>query len=344
MFVSCHIGARGGDREWPINEKFEKTTTSILIDADKESMDLLKKTNQGKENEYIYSYAVGENAGSCNLYHTLSPYLTSTLKPKQTSEDWNLFWFGTDYVLKEAGEIKKTENIQQYSLNDLYLGPLKNIPKPDFLSLDTQGNELHIIQGLGDLLEQNIIGLVSEVEFHELYDSQPLFGEVCSFLNKKNFYFVGFNNMIQVSPFRCPIGLRGRGFDFTANALFLRKPDKVFSESSKKTLKLAFCAAILNTFEITWRCLDLLDAKKFFETFKPEDIQEEFLIDLHKAYQQAPKVFPPTVKEEIEGKKDLSWKKEKWKFKDNKIGLVLEKYGLKSQASFLKNICEKAFI
>jgi len=28
MFVSCHIGARGGDRGWHVLEQFENTTTS----------------------------------------------------------------------------------------------------------------------------------------------------------------------------------------------------------------------------------------------------------------------------------------------------------------------------
>ena len=44
MFSSCHIGARCGDREWPVLEQFENSTTSILIDADQESLEKIKKT------------------------------------------------------------------------------------------------------------------------------------------------------------------------------------------------------------------------------------------------------------------------------------------------------------
>lgn len=53
------------------------------------------------------------------------------------------------------------------------------MPRPDFLSIDAQGSELDIIKGSGFILDENIIGIMSEEEFHRLYDAQPLFGDIC---------------------------------------------------------------------------------------------------------------------------------------------------------------------
>lgn len=342
MFCSCHIGARGGDREWPVLEQFENSTTSILIDADQESMEHLKENRGSKSNEFIFSYVMGEKDGDCQLYHTLSPYLTSALKPMELLEDWNLFWFGTDYVLKEAVAVIKKESLKQRALEKLYLTDLKHVPRPDFLSIDTQGCELNIIKGSGFVLNENIIGIMSEVEFQRLYKEQPLFGDICKYLHDKDFFFVGFDGMLQVTPYRYSLGLRGRGFDYTANALFLKKPDTAFSESYEKTMKLAFCATIYGVFEITWRCFDLLNSISYFETFNPASIQEIFLHELKNAYKNSPIVLPPSIKEEIEG----SGSNQKLKaidLKQTEIFNVLQKYGLNEQANLLNENYKKAF-
>jgi len=341
MFCSCHIGARGGDREWPVLEQFEKSTTSILIGADQESMEKLKEKRGPKNNEFIFSYVMGDRDGDCQLYHTLSPYLTSALRPMKLVEDWNLFWLGTHYVLKEAVAVIKKESLKQRALDKLYLSDLRHVPRPDFLSIDTQGSELDIIKGSGKILDENIIGIMSEVEFHRLYEAQPLFGDICKYLQDKDFFFVGFNGMIQVAPYRYSLGLRGRGFDYTANALFLKRPDTTFSESYEKTLKLAFCASIYGVFEITWRCFDLLNSTSFFETFNPASIQEIFLLDLKNAYKNSPKILPPSIKEELEGE-SVEQKFEAIDLNKSEIFNVLQRYGLNEQANSLDENYKKA--
>ena len=342
MFCSCHIGARGGDREWPVLEQFENSTTSILIDADQESMEQLKEKRGSKNNEFIFSYVMGDRDGDCQLYHTLSPYLTSALRPMELAEDWNLFWFGTDYVLKEAVAVIKKESLKQRALDKLYLSDLKHVPRPDFLSIDTQGSELDIIKGSGLILDENIIGIMSEVEFHRLYEAQPLFGDICEYLQDRDFFFVGFNGMQQVTPYRYSLGLRGKGFDYTANALFLKRPDTVFSESYEKTIKLAFCATIYGAFEITWRCFDLLNSISFFETFNPASIQEIFLLELKNAYKNTPTVLPPSIKEEIEGESSKQ-KLDDIDLDKSEVFNILQKYGLNEQANSLNENYKKAF-
>jgi hypothetical protein len=63
-----------------------------------------------------------------------------------------------------------------------------------------------------------------EVEFHPLYKNQPLFGEISRFMSERGFWFVGFNTILDLAPYRYPIGLRGKGFNLTGNAFFIKSP------------------------------------------------------------------------------------------------------------------------
>lgn len=56
----------------------------------------------------------------------------------------------------------------------------------DFVKLDTQGSELPILEGATRTL-QAVFGLEVEVEFHEIYENQPLFSDVDRFLNTAGF-------------------------------------------------------------------------------------------------------------------------------------------------------------
>jgi FkbM family methyltransferase len=58
--------------------------------------------------------------------------------------------------------------------------------KPNFIKLDTQGSELEILEGAGECLD-SVIGIEIEVEFAPVYQGQPLFPEVDTFLRSKGF-------------------------------------------------------------------------------------------------------------------------------------------------------------
>ena len=332
MFTTCHIGARGGNKEWPFLDQFEDDCTHILIDADSKSMEELKKIQKTKNNnEHIFSFVIGGKDKNCELFHTLSPYLTSTKRPKISPNSWNLPWFGVDYNLNEAAEIIKTEIVVQRKLKSLFEKELNHLKPPDFLSLDTQGSELEILKGAEDLLYKYLVGIVTEVEFHELYEKQPLFGDLCNYLKKQNFYFVGFRNLIKVAPYRYQLGLRGQGFDFTANALFLLKPELISISNTKKLLKLAFCSTVFCCFELTWRCFDILAQNKFWDLFIPKTHTEKLLYDLYQAYIKSPIIFPITIKQTLEGMADPYKKCLKIDMATHPVAKVFQKYSLTNQ-------------
>ena len=60
-----------------------------------------------------------------------------------------------------------------------------NLPEADFIKIDIQGGELNSLIGAQNFLE-GIFGLELEIEFLTMYNKQPLFGDVSSWLAKKN--------------------------------------------------------------------------------------------------------------------------------------------------------------
>lgn len=57
----------------------------------------------------------------------------------------------------------------------------------DFIKLDTQGSELAVLEGAGDVLARSVFGLEIEVEFLPLYENQPLFADVDAFVRGRGF-------------------------------------------------------------------------------------------------------------------------------------------------------------
>ncbi len=102
-------------------------------------------------------------------------------------------------------------------------------PPPDFLSLDTQGSEAEIVDGAWRAIDEKAVAIVSEVEFQELYEGQPLSHDVAARLEGFGLVFARFLGLPEMPPNRGPPGFRGDGFHAYADALFLRRP-KVIAE------------------------------------------------------------------------------------------------------------------
>jgi FkbM family methyltransferase len=80
------------------------------------------------------------------------------------------------------GEMEITQNIEVavVRLDSVVDGDI------DILKLDLQGYELEALRGCGDLLTQ-IKTITTEVEFISLYEGQPLFADIDSFLRENGF-------------------------------------------------------------------------------------------------------------------------------------------------------------
>ena len=86
----------------------------------------------------------------------------------------------------------------------------EGVERIDFMKLDTQGSELGVLQGAGQLLDDLLL-LEIEVEFNPIYVGQPLFGDVDAYMRQHGFVLWRLDNMVHYStqpPEATPTTLR----------------------------------------------------------------------------------------------------------------------------------------
>jgi FkbM family methyltransferase len=121
-------------------------------------------------------------------------YSINAEKTKTTWEDGNQ---GASSLLKASGKYPVEDYVQdeiQVEGISLHSFILQNqIKKIDIMWMDIQGAELIALKGLKSSI--NIVGIFHiEVEFFEIYKSQPLFEEVKTYLIENEFIFMGYTS------------------------------------------------------------------------------------------------------------------------------------------------------
>ena len=159
--------------------------------------------------------AVDEKSAVRDFYITNLPLSSSLLKPSPMAmtEDPGYFHCKT---WGDNCRIEKTISANITSLADIIdeLG----LPPPDVISADAQDAELGILKGAGRYLD-NVLGVVTEVEFSEIYHKQSLFDEQMALLSPCGLRLVNlFNSQVWHPGPR----MRGHGFLTVAEAVFVK--------------------------------------------------------------------------------------------------------------------------
>lgn len=170
-----YIGAAGDNINSPINifYVFDPRTESI-------------KHLENKHNVKHYTHGLSSTEGTVKLYKTKKGSCSSTYEPN----------------LKLIEEIapKRVKDFTPEKIFDIEVKRLDSIiptgTKIELMKIDTQGSELDILKGAGQLLKTTR-KIVVEVEFKELYLNQPLFEDVDSFLVSKGFKFDKYNRRVR---------------------------------------------------------------------------------------------------------------------------------------------------
>jgi hypothetical protein len=166
--------------------------------------------------------------------------------------------------------LKKISQIKTISLDSFV--KKEKIETIDFIKIDIQGAELDTFRGAENSIK-NVLTIISEVEFLPLYKKQPLFGDVCSFLNSKNIMFHKF------------LGLSGRSLipvilqnnanfpsqHMWSDAVFVRNILKIKELDNSQLLKLATFSYLYGSPDLTYFCLfnyDKNNKKNLSELFK----------------------------------------------------------------------------
>lgn len=155
-----------------------KNTRVIGFEPVKQECEKLQK-KWGAPHDF-YPYFIGD--GKPATYYETNHSMTGSLyKP-------NLKLLKQFNNLAELTEIIKTHDVETKRLDDV-----KEIENVDFIKIDIQGGELNVFKGASKALRTCLVIQV-EVEFVEMYENQPLFSDVDSYLRKMGFQFHSFIN------------------------------------------------------------------------------------------------------------------------------------------------------
>ena len=261
------IGA-AGDIE-PRWKAVEKNLNYIGFEPDERSRKDLMSNRDSCREYTIHSEALLDTDGIVNLNLCRKPQSSSIYVPN--IEFTNLFSDSKRF------DVLKTEIITTKKLDNI------KISNPDFIKLDIQGAELKALLGSEKTLEETF-GLEVEVEFLPIYMHQPLFGDISSFLLKKDFEFIDFIDLCRWER----RAYNGYGQCIFGDALYLKSPEVVVSKNLSDNRMSSYLGILL-----LYKRFDLI--KKVFEMLPKNQVErysnfEDKLKRIEGAHIQARKI------------------------------------------------------
>ncbi|MFL0798266.1 MAG: FkbM family methyltransferase [Cellvibrionaceae bacterium] len=250
-FNIVEVGARPLDGEGEIFyhlAEFFPGSKFILFEPDDE---LCKELNEKSSDSFTYyPYALGENDEEREFYNTQSPLCSSLYKPnKQIVDSYN----GLDMA-----RLKDSFKIRTRRLDDIVKEC--GIPSIDFVKIDVQGAELDIFKGGSESIKE-CVAIISEVEFIPIYEEQPLFGDVCTFLDEKGLMFHKFFGTYgrTLKPVMLNNDQYAATQDMWTDAFFMKNIFNIGSFSDDQLLKLALLAYLYDSPDVAYNCFYMYD-------------------------------------------------------------------------------------
>jgi FkbM family methyltransferase len=168
-FHLVDVGARGG-LQYPWETVCSQMSITFF-EPEPTEHDKLKLRIKNCE---VLPFGLSNRIGERKLYVTKAPGCTSLYPPntkllKHFPE--------VDRFQVVATPIIKLETIDHLIEN-------KQLHEMDFIKIDVQGAELDVLKGGEKTLSHELVGLEVEIEFLEIYEGQPLFSDVDSYIQK----------------------------------------------------------------------------------------------------------------------------------------------------------------
>ena len=151
-----------------------------------------------------------------------------------------------------------TVEIQTVRLDDV-----PEVDGVDFLKLDVQGGELDVLAGAERALDTAVV-VQAEVEFVELYERQPLFGDIDRHMRARDYWFHTFIDpgSLSFAPIQAGSTDRGVNQRLWADAVYTRHPLRHAALPVDKLRKMAVVLHdIYRSYDLVFYCLRLADAR-----------------------------------------------------------------------------------
>lgn len=245
-----------GSQDWGI---FAPNLVIYAFDADADACEIANADLASRQVNWTEKHiplALSDTGGEATLYVTQHPMCSSLFPPNEAYI--SRFSELIEYMSLDFTIDIETTTIEAFCQKE-------GITEIDFLKVDVQGADLKVLQGAKEILESCVLAIQAEVLFCELYQNQPLFGDVDRFLREREFTLfslpVAFRHR-QVSPIVSEIN---PGQLLWGDAVYIRDllEERVREEFKipDKILKLACIADILNFPDYALELLEYLTLK-----------------------------------------------------------------------------------
>ncbi|MEQ1761242.1 MAG: FkbM family methyltransferase [Vicinamibacterales bacterium] len=198
-FVLIDGGAKGGvQKEWvpllPILKVVafdpywsEEVNASAKPGASSANGSAGEKSKPYPAETIFVPKGLGPSEEAQPFYVTTGPSMRSVIPPD--TERARLYGLGDYAVVQSVVDIPMTTidaAVAQYEL-----------PFVDFIKLDTQGSELDVLKGAPKTVGRMAFGLRVETCLNPLYERQPLFTDVDTYVRAQGFEFIDFMHMLR---------------------------------------------------------------------------------------------------------------------------------------------------
>lgn len=349
-----HIGGRGGKFPIGIPDALRDGVELTMYDADETCVDEAKNSHfvQGFNMVKVFPFCISDKDSFDNFIITKQPHASSLLEANSEAYPFirNSPKFGA-MRLQEILAPHKRIRLETRKLSSVLSKMGSRCP--DFISLDTQGNEFDIISSSKDIFQGALLINV-EISFTELYKGQKNFPEIHNLMTEIGYALVDFKLYDPHHYCFTPIDFDGKGFLLDGEAFYIKKPD-LENWDLNKILKYCFAALLC---EQTHLCILVFDSirARFHEELDKFDRCYSYINlikHLYNVYQESYKVYLPKFHESetykqyhLDSKKSVSVVREKClpidliALKQNCFSSILRNYGLIAFAERIENQTE----
>lgn len=308
--VFFHVGGTGGYGHIDtVIKRFAPHAVVVCFEANSSDDDALvqQQYNASGVRTFFVPKCVGDRAGKQPFYVNQYNESNSLFLPSPQALEEHIMCVSMSkgcpvHTWGQNCELDHMEEVETVTLDGMIADRL--LPAPDVLSIDAQGAELRIMRGGEQSISEEVICIVTEVEFHEIYKGQDLFNGQMDFMLKHGFRFTDLFS----KQYWHPGPSAGKGFLTVGEALFLREMNKYyakFKDSDKdkllyKLIKLAAVSYAFGRFSYASKIVSFLieeygkKAKSLFlssESYEPVLKMQEYMEKNHAKYLKDFNVF-----------------------------------------------------
>jgi FkbM family methyltransferase len=165
--------------------------TIVAFEPVPETYDQLLASIKKRQSIVAHNVALGSETGESTMFINTFDQASSLLAPDNVQEK---MWPKHHYLSRISVPVRTLDNF------DLHNGSSGKF----FIKADIQGSELELLKGASNtLLNTKLLRL--EVSFAKLFDNGPLFGEVVTFLEQRQFRFHSIARTIKIESASIPV-------------------------------------------------------------------------------------------------------------------------------------------